>query len=202
VTGEIENQAKRLPFRACGEDVQIYSRAHVVSPETISIGDSVIIDDFVFLVGGVETRIGSFAHLASFSSFLGGGRLGIGDFAGISSGSRIYTGTDDFLGESLTGPTIPDALRRPVRSFVEIGKYAVVGANCVVLPGVTIGEGCTIGALSLVSRDCEPWTIYAGSPARPIKARRRDRIRELEGELRRTHYDSAGRYIPRHRRPA
>ena len=202
MTAEIDNQAKSLPFRACGEDVQIYPRAHVVSPETISIGDSVIIDDFVFLVGGVETRIGSFVHLASFSSYLGGGRLVVEDFAGISSGSRIYTGTDDFLGESLTGPTIPDALRRPVRSFVHVGKYAVVGANCVVLPGVTLGEGCTVGALSLVSRDCEPWTIYAGSPARPIKARRRDRIVELEGQLRRTHYDSDGRYIPRRRRQA
>jgi acetyltransferase-like isoleucine patch superfamily enzyme len=194
--------SRRFAFRAIGEDVQIYSRAHVVSPEVISIGDSVIIDDFVFLTGGTETRIGSFVHLASFSSFLGGGTLWIEDFAGVSSGSRIYTGTDDFLGESLTGPTIPDAFRRPVRSAVRIGKYAVVGANCVVLPGVTIGEGCTVGALSLVNRDCEPWTIYAGSPARPIKARRRDRIGELERELRSNRYDSDGPYIPRRRRRA
>ena len=102
-------------------------------------------------------------HLASFSSYLGGGRLVIEDFAGVSSGSRIYTGTDDFLGESLTGPTIPEApaARCELR---HVGKYAVVGANCVVLPGVTLGEGCTVGALSLVNRDCEPWTIYGGSP--------------------------------------
>ena len=197
---ESGNLAKSLPLQACGQDVQIYPRAHIVSPETISIGDSVIIDDFVFMVGGVETRIGSFVHLASSSSFLGGGKLWIEDFAGVSSGSRVYTGTDDFLGESLTGPTIPDAFRRPVRSAVRIGKYAVVGANCVVLPGVTIGEGCTVGALSLVNRDCEPWTVYAGSPARPIKARRKDRVLDLEMELRRVVYDAQGRYIPRDRR--
>ena len=195
-----DNVAGRLGFRARGEDVQIYPRAHIVSPEVISIGDSVIIDDFVFLVGGVETRIGSFVHLASFSSLLGGGELVIEDFAGVSSGARIYTGTDDFHGESLTGPPVPAPFRTPVRTFVHIGKYAVVGANAVVLPGVTIGEGCTIGALSLVSRDCEPWTVCAGTPARPIKSRRRDRIEALERELRAQLYDTDGRYIPRRRR--
>lgn len=200
MTLEGEPTHDSLNFRARGEDVQIYSRAHVVSPETISIGDSVIIDDFVFLVGGVETRIGSFVHLASFSSFLGGGTLIVEDFAGISSGTRVYTGTDDFHGESLTGPTIPAEYRKPVRSFVHIGRYAVVGANAVVLPGVTIGEGCTIGALSLVNRDCEAWTIYAGSPARPVKARRRDEILRLERELRSCVYDSSDRYIPRRKR--
>lgn len=200
MTAEIDNLAKRLALRACGEDVQIYPRAHVVSPETITIGDSVIIDDFVFLAGGVETRIGSFVHLASFSSYLGGGELVIEDYAGVSSGARIYTGTDDFLGESLTGPTIPDEFRSPVRSSVRIGKYAVVGANCVVLPGVTVGEGVTVGALSLVNRDCEPWTIYGGVPARPLKARRKERVLELEAELRRTLYDASGSYLPRSRR--
>lgn len=75
-----------------------------------------------------------------------------------------------------------------------------MGANCVVLPGVTIGEGCTIGALSLVNRDCEPWTVYAGTPARPIKARPRERVEELERELRQSLYDSEGRYIPSGRR--
>jgi acetyltransferase-like isoleucine patch superfamily enzyme len=200
VPDDPDNLAKSLPLRACGKDVQIYPRAKVLSPEVITIGDSVLIDDFVFVMGGVETRIGSFVHLASFSSFLGGGRLVIEDYAGVSSGTRVYTGTDDFLGESLTGPTIPDDFRRPVRTFVHIGKYSVIGANCVVLPGVTIGEGCTVGALSLVNRDCEPWTIYAGSPARPLKARRKDRMLELESELRKVVYDAQGQYIPRDRR--
>ncbi len=195
-----DTDGRRFAFRTCGEDVRIYTRAHVVSPEVIAIGDSVIIDDFVFLTGGEETRIGSFVHLASFSSYLGGGRLVIEDYAGVSSGCRIYTGTDDFLGDSMTGPTIPDELRRPTRSSVRIGKYAVVGANCVVLPGVTVGEGVTVGALSLVNRDCEPWTVYAGVPAKPVKPRRRERIEELETRLRKMLYDAQGRYVPAARR--
>jgi galactoside O-acetyltransferase len=199
VTGELDNQAKRLALRACGEDVQIYPRAHIVSPETVSIGDSVIIDDFVFLVGGAETRIGSFVHLASFSSYLGRGSLVIEDFVSVSSGARIYTGIDDFSGESLVGPGVPEPWRRPIRTFARIGKFAVVGANAVVFPGVTLGEGCAVGALSLVNRDCEPWTIYGGVPARPLKARRKDRLLELEADLRK-HVFEGGRYVPGARR--
>jgi acetyltransferase-like isoleucine patch superfamily enzyme len=198
VSGEdTGGEVRRLPFRACGEDVRIYSRAHIVSPEVVSIGDSVVIDDFVFLVGGLETRIGSFVHLASFSSYLGRGRLVIEDFVSVSSGTRIYTGIDDFSGESLVGPAVPEPYRRPTRSFVHIGKYALVGANSVVFPGVQLGEGCAVGALSLVNRDCEPWVIYGGVPARPIKERKRDRIEELERQLRSALYDREGRYIPR-----
>ncbi len=193
---------KAHAFRARGEDVQIYPHARILTPETISIGDSVIIDDFVLLAGGAETRIGSFVHLASFSSYLGRGRLVIEDFVSVSSGARIYTGIDDFSGGSLVGPAVPEPFRQPTRTFVHIGKYALVGANAVVFPNVTLGEGCAVGALSLVNRDCEPWTIYGGVPARPIKARRRDRIVELEGELRRALYDRDGRYLPRARRGA
>lgn len=190
----------RLPFKQSGEDVTIFPFARIINPERIIVGDSVIIDDFVFLMAGQETVIGSFVHLASFSSFLGGGRLVIEDFAGVSSGCRIYTGTDDFSGEGLTGPTIPSPFRAVVRSFVHIGRHAVVGANSVILPGVTLGEGCAIGANSLVNHDVEPWMVYAGVPARPLRPRRSDRIKFLEAELRKACYDSQGRYIPRRRR--
>jgi acetyltransferase-like isoleucine patch superfamily enzyme len=192
-----ETAGSRFPFRRCGADVTIFPWVRVVSAETISVGDSVIIDDFVFLMGGEETRIGSFVHLASFSSLVGGGRLVLEDFAGISSGCRVYTGNDDYLGGSLTGPTVPPPFRVPERSFVHVGRHAVVGANTVILPGVTIGDGCVIGANSFVKSDCEPWTVYVGSPVRRVRSRRRDRILDLEAELRRTLYDASGQYVPR-----
>jgi acetyltransferase-like isoleucine patch superfamily enzyme len=193
-------EQKRYAFRACGEDVQIYPRAHVVSPEVVSVGDSVVVDDFVFLVGGMETRIGSFVHLASFSSYLGRGRLVIEDFVSVSSGARLYTGIDDFLGGSLVGPGVPSPYRQPKRSFLHVGRHALVGANAVVFPGVTLGEGCAIGALSLVNGDCEPWTIYGGVPAKPLKPRPRERVLELERQLRRDLFDGEGHYIPAARR--
>ena len=193
----IRQQADNLNFARVGHDVVIWPMAKIVSPETITIGDSVIIDDFVFLVGGASTRIGSFVHIASFVSITGGGDLVIDDFAGISSGTRLFTGNDDYSGECLTGPTVPPPYRVPIRSFLHIKKHVIIGANSVILPGVTIGEGAAIGANSLITKDCEPWAVYVGSPARPIKPRRSDRILELEVQLGRELYDGNGNYIPR-----
>lgn len=190
------NQAKRLPFASVGEDVQVWEGAKIVSPEAIRIGDSVIIDDFVFLIGGKRTVIGSFVHIASFTSITGGGEFTMEDFSGLSGGVRVYTGNEDYSGGSLTNPAVPSPYRTPLRSFVRIEKHAIVGANSVVLPGVTLGEGVAVGANSLVTKDCTPWTIYAGSPARPIRERPRKRILELEQELRRELFDRAGKYIP------
>jgi acetyltransferase-like isoleucine patch superfamily enzyme len=196
----VENQAYELPLRSVGQDVVIYERAKILAPERISIGDSVIVDDFAFISGGQDTRVGSFVHVAAFVLVAGGGRLTLEDFAGLSGGVRLYTGDDDYLGGSLTGPTVPDAYREPVRSFVSVGRHCIVGANTVILPGVTIGEGAAVGANSLLKRDCDPWTVYVGTPARAVRERPRHRMLELERELRQQLYDEDGRYIPRHRR--
>jgi galactoside O-acetyltransferase len=192
-----QNLADVLPLRRIGADVQIWPRAHVVRPEAVAFGDSVIIDDFVFLDGGQRADVGSFVHIASFTTIAGGGVLEMGDFAGLSGGVRLYTGNEDYSGGCLTNPAVPAPYRVPIRGRVRIGAHAIVGANAVILPDVHIGEGAVVGANSLVTRDCEPWTIYAGSPAKPIKARPSERIRALEAELRADLYDGAGRYVPR-----
>jgi acetyltransferase-like isoleucine patch superfamily enzyme len=184
-------------FAGIGQDVTIWPLAKIVGRSAITIGDSVMIDDFAFLMGGTRTTIGSFVHIASFVLIAGGGELKMGDFSALSGGCRVYTGNDDYLGNCLTNPTVPEPYRRALRSFVHIGRHAIVGANCVLLPGVTVGEGAAIGASSLVTRDCEPWTVYAGSPARPFKPRPRERMLALEADLRTRAYDADGQYRPK-----
>src|SRR4051812_43194478 len=100
----MDNQAYHLPFAAVGQDVVIWPLAKIVSPETISLGDSVIIDDFVFLVGGKRTKIGSFVHIATGVSVCGAGEFVMEDFSAISAGTRIFTGNDDYSGTCLTNP--------------------------------------------------------------------------------------------------
>lgn len=194
------NQAYTIGLLKVGEDVAIWPLAKVVSPETITIGNSVIVDDFVFLMGGSRTTIGSFVHIASFSSITGGGEFTMDDFAGFSSGIRVYTGNEDYLGGSLTNPAVPAPYRSPIRSFVRIHKHAIIGANSVILPGVTIGEGAAIGANSLITQNCDPWMIYAGSPAKLIKSRPRAHLLELEAQLRQQVFDANGDYIPKAKR--
>ena len=191
----MSNVAYRLGLAQVGQDVTIWPMAKIVKPEAIYVGDSVIIDDFVFIMGGESTQIGSFVHIASFTSVTGGGGLTMEDFSGLSGGVRIYTGNEDYSGRCLTNPAVPHPYRIPIRSFVRIGKHVIVGANAVILPGVALGEGVVVGANSLVTKNCDPWTMYAGTPARPIKARPKERILELEALLRSERYGPDGEYI-------
>lgn len=191
------NKAYTINLESVGSDVVVWETTKVVDPQKTSIGNSVIVDDFVFLCGGIKTIIGSFVHIASFTSITGGGELLMEDFTGLSSGVRVFTGNEDYSGDYLTNPTVPYPYRMPVRSFVHIKKHAIVGANTVILPGVVIGEGAAIGANSLVTKDCKPWTVYFGSPAKVIKSRPKDKILFLEEKLRNERYDSDGNYIPK-----
>lgn len=191
------NQAYSIDLRSVGRDVVIWPQAKIISPKDISIGDAVIIDDFVFLDGGSNTIIGSFVHIAVGTSICGDGELIMGDFSGLSGGVRVYTSNEDYLGGSLTNPTVPSPYRRSMQSYVHIGKHVIIGANSVILPGITIGEGAAVGANSLITKDLEPWTIYVGSPARAVRERPSETIRELEYQLRQALYDKQGRYIPK-----
>jgi putative colanic acid biosynthesis acetyltransferase WcaF len=60
----------------------------------------------------------------------------------------------------------------PVVSFpMRVGRYAWVAARACVSPGVNLGDGAILGLASLATKDLEPWSIYAGVPARKVKER-------------------------------
>jgi len=52
---------------------------------------------------------------------------------------------------------------------IKICSHAWIGMNCIILKGVTIGEGAIVGAGSVVTKDVEPWTIVGGNPAKKLK---------------------------------
>jgi len=162
---------KNEGFNALGENVKIYPGAKLFGREYISIGDNVIIDDFVFIYATAPIFIGSYVHIASFTSITGGGTVVLEDFSTLSSGVRVLSGSDDFLGGGLTNSTIPARWRSVTRSFVHIGKHAIIGANSVVLPGVRVQTGTAVGAGSVVNKTLDAWGVYAGSPARRLKER-------------------------------
>ena len=61
---------------------------------------------------------------------------------------------------------------------ISIGRNVWIGFDCVVLPGVTIGEGSIIGARSVVAANVPPFTVVAGNPARPIRKIENDEVNE------------------------
>jgi acetyltransferase-like isoleucine patch superfamily enzyme len=172
-----------LGLRAVGADVRIFSLTRITDPDRVALGSHVVLDDFTFLQGRESLTIGDHVHVAMFSSIAGGGVVTIGNFVGVAAGARLFSGTDMADGSGLMGPTIPPEHRAVVRSHVTLRDFAFVGANSVVLPGVTIGEGAVVGAQSLVLEDLQPWTIYAGSPVRPLRARPREPTLRLAADL-------------------
>jgi len=69
------------------------------------------------------------------------------------------------------GPMVSKKYTNVIGGPVVIGKYSQIGANSIILPNIEIGEGVSVGALSLVNKSLADWGIYAGVPAKYIKER-------------------------------
>jgi len=141
----------------------------------IAIDKQSRIDDYCVLSAGVGgISIGRNVHIAVYTSLIGAGRIEIHDFANISSKVAIYSSNDDYSGAFMTNPTVPAEFTSVSHAPVTIGRHAIIGCGAVILPGVTIGEGAAVGALSLVTKDVAPFAIVAGTPAKVIGERKRD----------------------------
>lgn len=161
------------PGPRLGRGAVIYPSARIIHPERLHLGDHSSIDDFVFLNAGAGSTIGRYVHIACHVSVIGNGGLEIGDYAVLATGARILTATDTFTGGARMSTHLPDEHRHVSVGRVIVGQDAFVGANTVVLPGVNLGEGAVAGAGSVVTADLEPWTVYTGAPARPLRSRPR-----------------------------
>jgi len=164
-----------------GAGVLVSRYAVLHNPANIFLGNSVRIDDFCLITAGDDepVSIGSWVHLAAFSALFGQGGIVLGDFCGISCRTTVYSTNDDYSGEHMTNPMVPARYTGVVTAPVSIGRHVVVGASSVILPGTTISDGCSVGALSLVRGVLEPWGVYGGVPARRIRDRSRHLL-ELE----------------------
>lgn len=171
---------EQMGFASVGENVQISDRASFYNTKKISLGDNVRIDDFCVLSAGVGgIYIGSYIHIAVFSLLMGAGKITLSDFCNISSRVSIYSSNDDYSGLTMTNPTLPKQYTGVTHADVFLKKHVIVGCGSVILPNVTLYEGVAVGALSLITKNCDAFGIYAGNPARRIKERKRDLI-ELE----------------------
>lgn len=169
-----------LGLKKIGKNVKVSRNTCFYSPEKIELGDHVRIDDFCILSGDI--KIGNYVHIAAFCGLFGSAGIEMKDFSGLSSRVSIYSASDDYLGEFLTGPCIPIEYRKITEGKVILEKHALVGTGATILPGVKIGEGSALGAMSLLTKSTLDWKIYAGVPAKPIKNRKKDLL-EMEIKL-------------------
>lgn len=184
----------QMKFKSIGKNVTIYPLAKIVYPENISIGDETVIDDFAFIYGtGKGIKIGNFCHITVHCIMQSGGLLQIGDFSGIGPGSIILAASDDYRGGGFIGLKLfGDKYRNLLYQDVILGSHVHVGAGSIILPGVTIGDGCSVGAGSLVTKDLPEWTICYGSPCKPMKDKPREKQLRMEREFLEEYYGGKG----------
>lgn len=164
------DELKELGLAGFGNNVLISRKASIYGASKINIGNNVRIDDFCILSGKIN--IGHYSHIASYVALYGGNKgIMIREFVGISSKTTVYSITDDYSGQVMTNPLIPDKYKNVISEEVIIERHALIGASCVVLPGVVLKEGSAFGAMSLINRSSEPWSINAGIPFKKIKNR-------------------------------
>lgn len=168
----------KLGLACAGRNVLISDKACLYNPKNIRLGNNVRIDDFCVLSageGGIE--IGDYVHISVYSSIIGGGKVTLSDFSGLSSRVSIHSSNDDYSGASLTNPTVPPAYKAVVHNDVFLGRHVIVGSGSVILPGAVLETGVSVGALSLISKRCEAFGIYAGMPARRIAWRSQELLK-------------------------
>lgn len=170
-----QEELKEIGFKSYGENVLISRKASIYSPERIKIGNNVRIDDFCILSGNVE--IGNYVHISAYVALYGKEGILIKDFCGCSARCTIYSVTDDFSGEYMISPMVPNELTNITGGKVVLEKYVQLGANTVVMPDISIKEGTAVGAMSFVNKNLEEWSIYAGIPCKKIKERNKNIIK-------------------------
>lgn len=133
----------RLFGARLGVNCHIYPGARIWAPWNLQCGDAACIADEAIVYNPAPVVLGSHA-VVSQQAYLCG------------------------AGHDVDDPEFP-MISRPIR----IGDYAWVAARATVQAGVVVGEGAVLGLGGVATKDLSPWTVYAGSPARPLRARRR-----------------------------
>lgn len=172
-----DEELMQIGFKSVGKNVKISRKASIYSPQNISIGDNVRIDDFCILSGNIT--IGSHIHISAYVALYGAMGIVMEDYSGISPKSVVYSAMDDFSGDYLIGPIHREGTTNVTGGVVRICKYSQIGSSTVVFPNLTIGEGAVIGACSLVNRGIEEWSINYGIPAKKYKNRKKTMLELL-----------------------
>ena len=158
----------RAMCKSFGNGIRVGLGVLVLHPHTFEIGDAVFLGNQTFLQGrhdgccviGAHTWIGP-------QSYFDCRDLELGEYVGWGPGAKVLG--SEHTGDPTDVPIIQtDLVIKPVR----VGKWADIGVNAVILPGVTVGEGAIVGAGAVVTKDVEPYAVVAGVPARELHTRK------------------------------
>jgi len=143
--------------------IRRYSRLDVMPFNKFNLGDRSVIEDFTTINNGVgDVIIGN-------GTIIGMGNVIIGP---------VTIGNDVMLAQNIVvsglnhhyqDVTISPAMQKFDRKQITISDDCWIGANSVIVAGVTIGKHCVVGAGSVVTKDVPEFSVVVGNPAKVIK---------------------------------
>ena len=184
-----QKELELIGFAKIGDHVRISDKASIYNPSKISLGSYVRIDDFALLSAGEEGIVlGSYIHISCYATLIGHAKITLNDFVAISIKATILSSTAEVSGDFL--PSTPELdginelsenqITKMINEPVTFETNTGLGAHSIVMPGVTVGMGSGIGAMSVVYQNLNPWGIYMGNPARFIRKRSDRAYQEIQ----------------------
>jgi len=133
-------------LRTMGANVRIKKDCIISCPNNLTIGDNIYIGNNCMLHAEGGITIGSDTMIGPYTT--------------------VWTSNHIFRDKK-----IPIRLQGSRNEAVVIEDDVWIGANVVILPGVTVGKGSVIGAGAVVTKNIKPYIVVGGNPARMIRAR-------------------------------
>lgn len=164
-------------------DMQTVYLKNVIQNPNIEIGDFTVYHDFVRDPRDFQKNNVLYHYPVNRDKLI------IGKFCSIACGAKFIMNSANHTLRSLSTYTFPlfyeewNLPPRPADAWdhkgdITIGNDVWIGYEAVILSGITIGDGAIVGARAVVTKDVQPYTIVAGSPARPIRKRFSDEMIE------------------------
>jgi len=153
-----------------GADARL-SQIVVTWPHRVSLGNRVSLEHGIYFnaagahAPGIAISLGDGTFVGSGCEFNAIQGISIGANCLIASGCRFIDHNHGIQSGKLM------KLQEETSSPIQVGTDVWIGANCIVLKGVSIGDGAIVAAGSVVTKSVASYTIVAGVPAQFIKSR-------------------------------
>lgn len=165
-------------------DINLRLEDPVDGRKYLTIGnDCIVSGSFIFESKNGHVNIGNHSFIGG-STFISRSNISVGNNVTIAWGCTIYDHNSHSLDYLERRRDIDDelwSLRNGQSTYINKNWDSVksspiticddvwIGMNCIILKGVTIGEGAVVGAGSVVTKDVPAWTVVAGNPAKVVK---------------------------------
>ena len=152
-------------FLEIGKNVVFEKGALVFHPENIKIGNNVYVGHYAILKSyfNGSINIGDNSWIGQKVFIHGGGNINIGKYVGIGPGVNIISSFHDYNDSKYI------IKNKIIFKKVNIGNGTDIGVSSTILPGVSIGQNCMIGAGSLVNKNIPSGYLAVGNPIKLIR---------------------------------